>query len=220
VRAARPLDPRTGFSGLALAVGSRRARCERAHAAGDYADRVTPDPPERQILQLPLAGGASPAPPASSRHETILLAEPAAVLDVLSVALAVEPASARRTALLGVAAGHPTLLESWARLSELSLADGDVVVAYAFARVAYHRGLDRLRREGWGGTGIVRWAQPSNRGFLRALHALLAAAAALGEEDESSRCRDFLLELDPDDTLGIAAYPEVPGRDWTPPALP
>lgn len=136
------------------------------------------------------------------------------------MAVAVADVSGRRTALLRVAADHPALLESWARLGELSLAGGDPVEAYAFARVAYHRGLDRLRREGWGGTGLVRWEQPSNRGFLRGLHALLAAAAALGEEDESSRCREFLLELDPDDTLGVAAYPEVPGRDWAPPHLP
>jgi hypothetical protein len=181
---------------------------------------VSPDPPQRQILQLPVAGRTPSASPASSRHETILPAEPDDALDELRAALATANASARRTSLLRVAADHPTLLEAWARLSELSLAAGDSVEAYAFARVAYHRGLDRLRREGWGGTGIVRWDQPSNRGFLRGLHALLAAAAALGEDDESSRCRDFLLELDPDDTLGVAAYPEVPGPTWTAPALP
>jgi hypothetical protein len=180
---------------------------------------VTPDPPHRQIVQLPVAGRAPSASP-TSRHETILTAEPADALDALRVALAAADASSRRAQLVRVAADHPTLLEAWARLSELSLAGGDAVVAYAFARVAYHRGLDRLRREGWGGTGLVRWAQPSNRGFLRGLHALLAAAAALGEEDESSRCREFLIELDPDDTLGVAAYPEVPGRGWTSPPLP
>jgi hypothetical protein len=180
---------------------------------------VTPDPPQRQILQLPVSGGAPSASPTSSRHETILPDEPADELNALRAALAVADVSTRRSALLRVAADHPAFLESWARLSELSLAGGDTVVAYAFARVAYHRGLDRLRREGWGGTGMVRWAQPSNRGFLRGLHALLAAAAALGEEDESSRCRGFLLELDPDDTLGVTAYPEVPGRGWTPPPL-
>jgi hypothetical protein len=201
------------------APGERHPPRVRTTATG-YADHVIPDPPERQILQLPITGGASLGPPASSRHETVLPAEAAVALDALSVAVAVEPASARRTALLGVAAKYPMLLESWARLSEVSLADGEAVVAYAFARVAYHRGLDRLRREGWGGTGIVRWTQPTNRGFLRGLHALLAAAAALGEEDESSRCRDFLLELDPADTLGVAKYPEVPGRDWTSPPLP
>lgn len=59
---------------------------------------------------------------------------------------------------------------------------------------------------------MVRWARPSNHGVLRGLHVLLAAAAALGEEDESSRCRGFLLGLDPDDTLGVATYPEAPGR--------
>ena len=181
---------------------------------------MIPDPQQRPILQLPVAGGAPSASPAPSRHETILSAEPADELNALGAALAVADVSARRAALLRVAAGHPTLLESWARLSELSLAGDDAVVAYAFARVAYHRGLDRLRREGWGGTGMVRWARPSNRGFLRGLHALLAAAAALGEEDESSRCREFLIELDPDDTLGVAAYPEVPGQGWTPPLLP
>jgi Protein of unknown function (DUF3151) len=180
---------------------------------------VIPDPPQRPILQLPVAGVPSAAP-TPSRHETILPAEPADALNALDGALAAADVPGRRTALLRVAADHPTLLESWARLSELSLAGGDTVAAYAFARVAYHRGLDRLRREGWGGTGMVGWAQPTNRGFLRGLHALLAAAAALGEEDESSRCREFLLELDPDDTLGVAAYPAVPGRGWTPPPLP
>ncbi|HEY8676146.1 MAG TPA: DUF3151 family protein [Candidatus Dormibacteraeota bacterium] len=181
---------------------------------------MIPDQPQRPILQLPVSGGAPSVAPLPSRHETILPPEPADALNALSSALAVAGESARRTALLRVTADHPSLLESWARLSELSLAAGDTVEAYAFARVAYHRGLDRLRREGWGGTGMVRWAQPSNRGFLRGLRALLAAAAALGEEDESSRCRGFLLELDPDDTLGVAAYPEVPGRGWAPPALP
>jgi hypothetical protein len=178
---------------------------------------VVPDPPERPVLQLPVAGRPS-APPAA-RHETILTPEPVEALDALAGALAAGGASARRTALLRVAADHPALLESWARLSELSLLDGEPVVAYAYARVAYHRGLDRLRREGWGGTGMVRWARPSNRGFLRGLRALLAAAAALGEQDESSRCRLFLLELDPDDTLGVAAYPDVPDRGWTPPSI-
>jgi Protein of unknown function (DUF3151) len=181
---------------------------------------MSSDPPQRPLAQLPVSGGPPSASPSPARHETILSTEPAGALDDLRQALAVADVSARRTALLRVAADHPTLLEAWARLSELSLAGGDPVVAYAFARVAYHRGLDRMRREGWGGTGLVRWVRQSNRGFLRGLHALLAAAAAIGEEDESSRCRDFLLELDPDDALHVAAYPEVPGSGWTPPQLP
>lgn len=159
------------------------------------------------------------AAPAPARHHTVLSAESTVALDGLSAALRAPDNANRRAALARVAADHPAFLEAWARLSELSLAS-DPVAAYAFARVAYHRGLDRLRREGWGGTGIVRWAEPTNRGFLRGLHALLAAAAALGEEGESARCRAFLLELDPDDALDVAAYPEVPGRDWAPSALP
>lgn len=129
-------------------------------------------------------------------------------------------ASTRRAAVSAVVGAHPAFIEGWARLSEIALGAGDAVCAYADARVAYHRGLDRLRRDGWGGTGLVQWREAGNRGFLRGLHALLAAAAALGEADEAERCRNFLLELDPDDALGIAVYPKVPGPDWAPPPLP
>ena len=174
-------------------------------------------PPQRQFRGVPVAG-TPPAP--AQRHHTVLSAEPADALDALQDALAVAGDADRRTALDSVVAGHPAFLEAWARLSEVALAGGDPVCAYAFARVAYHRGLDRLRRGGWGGTGIVRWAEPTNRGFLRGLHALLAAAAALGEEDEAVRCRAFLIELDPDDALNVMAYPEVPPPGWTPPVLP
>jgi hypothetical protein len=179
---------------------------------------VASEQPQRPIQNLPVAGVAPAAVPA--RHETILPAEPDNASGDLRAALAAQDGPTRRDALIRAAEHHPTLLEAWARLSEISLAAGEPVVAYAFARVAYHRGLDRFRREGWGGTGMVRWARPSNRGFLRGLHALLAAAAAIDEADEAARCRDFLLELDPDDALGVAAYPEVPGPGWTPPPLP
>jgi hypothetical protein len=67
---------------------------------------------------------------------------------------------------------------------------------------------------------MVRWSEPGNRGFLRALHLLLVAAAAVGEEDEAARCREFLLELDPDDGVGAADVPAQPGRDWRPDLLP
>jgi hypothetical protein len=169
-------------------------------------------------VQLPVASRApSEAPP---RHETILPDEPADALDALRAALAEPAGDARRDGLLRVAGAHPALLDAWARLSDDALAAGDAVTAYAYARVAYHRGLDRLRRHGWGGTGMVRWARPSNRGFLRGLRALLAAAAAIGEEDEAQRSRGFLLDLDPDDALGAASYPEAPGPSWSPPPLP
>lgn len=172
----------------------------------------------RPLHQLSVAGAGPSA--ARPRHETVLSDEPAGSAGALREALERDDSAGRTEALRRVAAEHPACLEAWARLSDAALADADPVAAYAFARVAYHRGLDRLRREGWGGTGMVLWARPSNRGFLRGLHALLAAAAALGESDESARCRDFLIELDPDDTLGVAAYPAVPGPGWDPPELP
>ena len=176
---------------------------------------MTSGPPPRPIRNVPVAGAPSP-----TRHETILPPEQPGAVDALAGALGVADPGVRRRALQIVVAANPGFLDAWARLSELSLAEGDAVTAYACARVAYHRGLDRLRREGWGGTGMVRWARPSNRGFLRGLRALLAAAAAIGEAEESARCRDFLLELDPDDAIGAARYPAVPGPGWTPPPLP
>lgn len=100
----------------------------------------------------------------------------------------------RRSALAAVAARHPAYLEAWAELCE---AARDPVEAYAYARVGYHRGLDALRASGWRGTGYVRWSQPTNRGFLRALDALARLAAELGEDDEAARCAQFLRQLDP-----------------------
>ena len=72
------------------------------------------------------------------------------------------------------------------------------VEAYAAYRVGYHRGLDRLRQNGWRGSGYVRWTHEPNRGFLRALDGLRRMAAEIGEDDERDRCHTFLLQLDPD----------------------
>ena len=102
-----------------------------------------------------------------------------------------------------VVAANPAFLDGWAHLAEAALGAGDSVAAYAFARTGYHRGLDRIRRAGWGGQGPVPWRHEPNRGFLRSLHALMRAAAAIGEDDEARRCREFLLQLDPDDPLGV-----------------
>ena len=71
-------------------------------------------------------------------------------------------------------------------------AAAEPVTAYAYARTGYHRGLDALRRNGWKGHGPVPWEHEPNRGFLRALHALGQAAAAIGETDEAERCATFL----------------------------
>ncbi|CAA9349614.1 MAG: FIG01121295: hypothetical protein [uncultured Frankineae bacterium] len=96
-----------------------------------------------------------------------------------------------------VAAAHPTSSLAWALLAEGALDRGAVVEAYAYARTGYHRGLDALRRSGWKGYGPVPWSHEPNRGFLRALHALGRAAAAIGEDDEATRIRQFLDDSDP-----------------------
>ncbi|MFC5995974.1 DUF3151 domain-containing protein [Pseudonocardia hispaniensis] len=114
--------------------------------------------------------------------------------------LPVDPAAATLDAgtdPVEVAAANPTSSLAWATLAEAALAEGRTVVAYAYARTGYHRGLDHLRRNGWKGFGPIPWAHEPNRGFLRALAALLRAAEAIGETDEMERCRTFLAESDP-----------------------
>ena len=101
-------------------------------------------------------------------------------------------------AVAEVAARYPTCLAAWATLGELALGDGRPVEAYAYFRVGYHRGLDRIRKAGWRGSGRVPWSHEPNRGFLRALRGLQLAAEALGERDEAERCQAFLHELAPD----------------------
>ena len=99
--------------------------------------------------------------------------------------------------LAGVARRWPECLTAWAALGEEVL-EADPVTAYAFFRVGYHRGLDRIRRAGWRGSGRVPWSHSGNRGFLRSVAGLGHAAEAIGEESEAIRCRDFIAELAPD----------------------
>jgi hypothetical protein len=94
------------------------------------------------------------------------------------------------------AARFPAYCAAWAVLAEKALAS-DPVTAYAYARTGYHRGLDQLRRAGWHGYGPIPWEHEPNQGFLRALHFLGAAAAAIGEEEEVKRIREFLRESSP-----------------------
>jgi hypothetical protein len=125
--------------------------------------------------------------------ETVLDAEPAEALTALADALA-RPEAERRDAVAAVVARWPRFLDAWAQLGRLARDD---VEAYAAFRVGYHRGLDRLRANGWRGSGPVRWVHPENRGFLRALWGMEHAAGAIGEVDEEERCRLFLHQLDP-----------------------
>lgn len=99
----------------------------------------------------------------------------------------------------GVVTAHPESPLAWAVLAEQTLDAGeDLVAAYAFARVGYHRSLDLLRRNGWKGHGPVPWDHVPNRGFLRALAALTRAATAIGETAEQERCSQFLRDSSPE----------------------
>jgi hypothetical protein len=136
----------------------------------------------------------NPVQLSSGLPETVLTPEPQKARDALTSALS-RPEGERRDAVAAVVARWPRFLDAWARLGQLARDD---VEAYACFRVGYHRGLDRLRQSGWRGAGFVRWREETNRGFLRALDGLRAAAAAIGETDEEQRCNEFLHQLDPD----------------------
>ena len=100
-------------------------------------------------------------------------------------------------AYAAVAARFPAYSGGWAGLAGLALAAKQPVMAYAYARTGYHRGLDALRRNGWKGHGPVPWSHVPNQGFLRCLHSLAGAAAEIGETDEAARCTQFLHDCDP-----------------------
>jgi hypothetical protein len=125
--------------------------------------------------------------------ETVLDPEPADALEALRAALA-QPIEGRRDAVADVCARWPRFLDAWAQLGRLGRDD---VEAYAYFRVGYHRGLDKLRQSGWRGSGYVKWDHETNRGFLRALDGLRSSAEAIGEADEAQRCAEFLYQLDP-----------------------
>jgi Protein of unknown function (DUF3151) len=93
-----------------------------------------------------------------------------------------------------VAAAHPDSALAWAMLAEAALDEGRDLEGYAFARTAYHRSLDMLRRNGWKGHGPVPWSHVPNQGFLRSLAALATASERFDDEAEAHRCREFLFE--------------------------
>lgn len=110
-----------------------------------------------------------------------------------------------------VAAGFPAYSAAWADLADRAYAGGRVIESYAYARVGYHRGLDGLRRSGWKGHGPVPWSHEPNRGFLRCVHALGRAAAAIGEAEEAQRCSALLRDSDPAAAaaLGDGGKPDI-----------
>ena len=129
----------------------------------------------------------------SGPPRTVLPAESAAVDEVLRQALA-SPEEERRSQIARVVAANPRSLNAWAALAA---AGRDQIERYAAYRVGYHRGLDALRANGWRGSGYVRWADETNRGFLRCLRGLQQSAEAIGEDDEATRIALFIQQLDP-----------------------
>ena len=130
-----------------------------------------------------------------------LLPEPPATLltanDEADKALAEAAEAGTDDAYAAVAAHFPAYSGGWAALAANALAGDHPVMAYAYARTGYHRGLDALRRNGWKGHGPVPWKHAPNQGFLRCLHSLSQAAAEIGESDEAARCAQFLRDCDP-----------------------
>ncbi|MCB1026400.1 MAG: DUF3151 family protein [Microthrixaceae bacterium] len=111
--------------------------------------------------------------------------------DLLAGALA---ASTTRDEVASVVARFPTWSLGWAELGDQGR---DAVERYAAYRVGYHRGLDLMRQSGWRGSGYLRWAAEPNRGFLRCLVGLSAAAAEIDERSEVERIDTFIEQLDP-----------------------
>lgn len=134
-----------------------------------------------------------PELPITEARET-RVGEPGGSLELLE--RATTTAAIRETA-----ARWPDCLAAWAGLGESAEREDRPVDAYAYFRVGYHRGLDRIRAAGWRGRGVVPWEHEGNRGFLRSLAGLARAAEALGERDEALRCSRFLADLAPDAPL-------------------
>ena len=134
----------------------------------------------------------------SGPPRTVLPAEDPAVVAALAAA-DTGPAADRHDAIAAVVAAHPRSLIAWRALGD---AGRDTMERYAAYRVGYHRGLDALRANGWRGSGYVRWADPTNQGFLGCLRGLGAMAATIGEDDEAERIALFLAQLDPSGSAG------------------
>ena len=115
------------------------------------------------------------------------------LVSALDAAIA-SPGHQKRDAVARVVASNPRFLDAWAALGDCAR---DTIESYMAYRVGYHRGLDALRANGWKGSGYVRWSAPTNHGFLRCVDGLARTAGMIGEDDEATRCSQFLLQCDP-----------------------
>ncbi len=137
--------------------------------------------------------------------ETSLPAEPEELVALDSLCDAIlssdESRGAAMDELKNLVARYPDALSGWVAMGRIALANEETISAYAYFRVAYHRGLDKARGSGWRGDGRIPWKISANQPFLRAIHGLGQCAAAIGESDEAKRCDEFLGILDPDHPL-------------------
>ncbi len=131
---------------------------------------------------------------AQKSPEVVLPPEDPTAIKSLDEARSESDKDSRRAQIVDILVRWPEFLDGWA---ELGLLGRDPIEAYAAFRVGYHRGLDRLRQNGWRGSGLVRWNAPSNLGFLRCLEGLAVTAKEIGEIGEYARCILFLKKLDP-----------------------
>lgn len=99
---------------------------------------------------------------------------------------------------------HPDSPAVWAARAEHELSGhaagaghGNLIVAYAYARTAYHRSLDRLRAHGWKGWGPIPSSHEANQPVLKAIAMLALTSQAIGDQAEYDRCRQMLSDADP-----------------------
>ena len=142
--------------------------------------RMSDQPEASRPISMSVSG---PVPLVLPPEPTDLMA------DIARARSSADPASELRV----VVARHPSSLFAWSALGD---AETDPTLRYACYRVGYHRGLDSLRANGWRGSGDVRWSEPSNHGFLRALLGLHVMSAAIGDTAEAERTLQFLAQLD------------------------
>lgn len=115
-----------------------------------------------------------------------------------------------------IASRHLDSSLCWAIMSEgsRSAATPDaLLIAYAFARTGYHRGLDTLRKNGWRGSGPVPWEHEPNRGFLRCLAGLAELSGELGDSAEHDRCWQFLRDCSEEGYQALQSRVKAPSVD-------
>ncbi len=116
-----------------------------------------------------------------------------------------------------IASGHLDSSLCWAIMAEGSRSASTpdaILIAYAFARTGYHRGLDALRKSGWRGSGPVPWEHEPNRGFLRCLAALARLSGEMGDTDEHDRCWQFLRECSEEGYQILLRRSQAPVADF------